>query len=123
MSFPNLPVHRLGLFDRPEDFENPFREIEREIQGFGYTMVKLIKEKCFDDKKSILDSHLLHVRTCLDVGARSYGSSIVSWFKKQYPKQIKTFEIYTIEADKHFHDRSKVQKGGQVVALCRLDEE
>nr|XP_043610424.1 uncharacterized protein LOC122582131 [Erigeron canadensis] len=47
----------------------------------------------------------------VDVGARSYGSSIVSWFKKQYPKQNKTFDIYAIEADKHFHDQYKAKKG------------
>ncbi|PIN26331.1 hypothetical protein CDL12_00917 [Handroanthus impetiginosus] len=46
----------------------------------------------------------------VDVGARSYGSSIVSWFKKQYPKQNKTFEIYAIEADKIFHDEYKYKK-------------
>ncbi|KAG6430728.1 hypothetical protein SASPL_108800 [Salvia splendens] len=47
----------------------------------------------------------------VDVGARSYGSSIVSWFKKQYPKQNKTFEIYAIEADKTFHGDYKLKKG------------
>lgn len=47
----------------------------------------------------------------VDVGARSYGSSIASWFKKQYPKQNKTFEIYAIEADKHFHEQYKLKKG------------
>ncbi|KAH6757122.1 methyltransferase [Perilla frutescens var. hirtella] len=47
----------------------------------------------------------------VDVGARSYGSSIVSWFKKQYPKQNKTFEIYAIEADKTFHNDYKIKKG------------
>ncbi|OVA12692.1 Methyltransferase FkbM [Macleaya cordata] len=47
----------------------------------------------------------------VDVGARSYGSSIGSWFRKQYPKQNKTFEIYAIEADKAFHDEYKLKKG------------
>ncbi|CAA2986334.1 Methyltransf_21 domain-containing Methyltransf_11 domain-containing [Olea europaea subsp. europaea] len=47
----------------------------------------------------------------VDIGARSYGSSIVSWFKKQYPKQNKTFEIYAIEADKTFYDDYKYKKG------------
>ncbi|XP_073273633.1 uncharacterized protein [Primulina huaijiensis] len=47
----------------------------------------------------------------IDVGARSYGSSIVSWFKKQYPKQNKTFDIYAIEADESFHDEYKYKKG------------
>ncbi|XP_072997361.1 uncharacterized protein [Typha latifolia] len=39
----------------------------------------------------------------IDVGARSYGSSIGSWFKKQYPKQNRTFEIFAVEADPAFH--------------------
>ncbi|KAJ4979823.1 hypothetical protein NE237_010603 [Protea cynaroides] len=47
----------------------------------------------------------------IDVGARSYGSSIGSWFKKQYPKQNKTFEIYAIEADKTFHEEYRKKKG------------
>ncbi|KAL3830233.1 hypothetical protein ACJIZ3_019035 [Penstemon smallii] len=47
----------------------------------------------------------------VDVGARSYGSSIVSWFKKQYPKQNKTFDIYAVEADKTFYDGYKYKKG------------
>ncbi|XP_043702784.1 uncharacterized protein LOC122652961 [Telopea speciosissima] len=47
----------------------------------------------------------------IDVGARSYGSSIGSWFKKQYPKQNKTFEIYAIEADKTFHEEYQKKKG------------
>lgn len=47
----------------------------------------------------------------IDVGARSYGSSIGSWFKKQYPKQNKTFEVYAIEADKTFQEDYKMRKG------------
>ncbi|XP_023538968.1 uncharacterized protein LOC111799742 [Cucurbita pepo subsp. pepo] len=47
----------------------------------------------------------------VDVGARSYGSSIGSWFKKQYPKQNKTFEVYAIEADKIFHEQYSSKKG------------
>ncbi|KAJ7961151.1 Methyltransferase [Quillaja saponaria] len=47
----------------------------------------------------------------VDVGARSYGSSIGSWFKKQYPKQNKTFEVYAIEADKSFHQEYGLKKG------------
>lgn len=46
----------------------------------------------------------------IDVGARSYGSSIGSWFKKVYPKQEKPFEIYAIEADSAFHDEYKTKK-------------
>ncbi|XP_078159740.1 methyltransferase [Carex rostrata] len=47
----------------------------------------------------------------IDVGARSYGSSIGSWFRKQYPKQNHTFEIYAIEADHSFYDEYKSRKG------------
>ncbi|KAK3032874.1 hypothetical protein RJ639_037051 [Escallonia herrerae] len=47
----------------------------------------------------------------VDVGARSYGSSIVSWFKKQYPKQNKTFDIYAIEADKTFYEQYQNKRG------------
>ncbi|XAR58867.1 hypothetical protein NMG60_11014435 [Bertholletia excelsa] len=47
----------------------------------------------------------------IDVGARSYGSSIGSWFRRLYPKQNKDFEIYAIEADKAFHDEYRTKKG------------
>ncbi|CAK7343716.1 unnamed protein product [Dovyalis caffra] len=47
----------------------------------------------------------------VDVGARSYGSSIGSWFKKQYPKQNRTFDVYAIEADKAFYEEYRVKKG------------
>ncbi|KAK2386654.1 peptide upstream protein [Trifolium repens] len=47
----------------------------------------------------------------IDIGARSYSSSIESWFKKQYPKQNKTFEVYAIEADKSFHEEYRTKKG------------
>lgn len=40
----------------------------------------------------------------VDVGARSYKSSIGTWFKKKYPKQNRNFVIYAVEADKAFHD-------------------
>ncbi|KAI3678557.1 hypothetical protein L6452_37853 [Arctium lappa] len=46
----------------------------------------------------------------IDVGARSYGSSIGGWFKKQYPKQNKPFKIFAIEADKQFHQEYKSKK-------------
>lgn len=47
----------------------------------------------------------------VDVGARSYTSSIGSWFRKQYPKQNRTFDIYAIEADKLFHHEYSTKKG------------
>lgn len=60
---------------------------------------------------SMVDIRFKRRYVYVDVGARSYGSSIGSWFKKQYPKQNKTFEIYAIEADKAFHDEYRMKKG------------
>ncbi|CAK7351951.1 unnamed protein product [Dovyalis caffra] len=47
----------------------------------------------------------------VDVGARSYGSSIGSCFRKSYPKQNKSFEVYAIEADKAFFEEYRSKKG------------
>jgi FkbM family methyltransferase len=47
----------------------------------------------------------------VDVGARSYGSSIGSWFRKQYPKQNHTFEVFAVEADPAFHADYARKKG------------
>ncbi|KAL4558417.1 hypothetical protein LXL04_036617 [Taraxacum kok-saghyz] len=46
----------------------------------------------------------------IDVGAKSYGSSIGSWFKKLYPKQNKPFKIFAIESNKRFHQEYKSKK-------------
>jgi hypothetical protein len=51
----------------------------------------------------------------VDVGARSYGSSIGGWFRKSYPKQNKSFEIYAIEADKVFFGEYRSKKGVQLL--------
>ncbi|EOY34629.1 hypothetical protein QUC31_018346 [Theobroma cacao] len=59
---------------------------------------------------SMVDISFKRKYVYVDVGARSYGSSIGSWFKKQYPKQNKTFEIYAIEADKAFHEEYKMKE-------------
>ncbi|CAL5353219.1 unnamed protein product [Camellia sinensis] len=59
---------------------------------------------------SMVDISFKHRHVYIDVGARSYGSSIGSWFRKQYPKQNKTFEIYAIEADKAFHKEFRTKK-------------
>ena len=48
---------------------------------------------------SMVDISLKSRYIYVDVGARSYGSSIGSWFKKQYPKQNKTFEVYAKMVD------------------------
>ena len=47
----------------------------------------------------------------VDVGARSYGSSIGSWFRKQYPRQNHTFEVFAVEADPAFHADYARRKG------------
>lgn len=59
---------------------------------------------------SMVDINFKQRYVYVDVGSRSYGSSIASWFKKQYPKQNKTFEIYAIEADKTFHEEYRYKK-------------
>ncbi|XP_030466017.2 uncharacterized protein LOC115685142 [Syzygium oleosum] len=59
---------------------------------------------------SMVDISFKNRYVYVDVGARSYGSSIVSWFRKQYPKQNKTFEVYAIEADEHFYEEYKLKK-------------
>ncbi|KAK1437024.1 hypothetical protein QVD17_02809 [Tagetes erecta] len=46
----------------------------------------------------------------IDVGAKSYGTSIGSWFKRVYPKQNKPFKIFAIEADKQFHQEYRSKK-------------
>eukprot|EP00249_Psilotum_nudum_P022242 c28430_g2_i1 orf=322-2022(-) len=38
----------------------------------------------------------------VDVGARNYGSSIGSWFRKDYPKQDQSFSIFALEPDTSF---------------------
>ncbi|XP_039173295.1 uncharacterized protein LOC120295789 [Eucalyptus grandis] len=59
---------------------------------------------------SMVDISFRNRYVYVDVGARGYGSSIVSWFRKQYPKQNKTFEVYAIEADEHFYAEYKSKK-------------
>ncbi|KAL5580615.1 hypothetical protein UlMin_013057 [Ulmus minor] len=46
----------------------------------------------------------------IDVGARTFSSSIGNWFLKHYPKQNKTFQIYAIEAEKSFNEEYKTKK-------------
>ncbi|XVF76898.1 hypothetical protein PTKIN_Ptkin13bG0304200 [Pterospermum kingtungense] len=59
---------------------------------------------------SMVDISFKNRYVYVDVGARSYGSSIGSWFRKQYPKQNKTFHVYAIEADKAFHEQYESKK-------------
>lgn len=51
---------------------------------------------------SITDISDNHHYFYVDVGARSYHSSIGSWFVKRYPKQSQDFTIYAVEADDSF---------------------
>jgi hypothetical protein len=60
---------------------------------------------------SMVDISFKNRYVYVDVGARSYSSSIGSWFKKQYPKQNKTFEVYAIEADKAFQEEYRGKRG------------
>lgn len=76
----------------------PWITLKRNIQNIKYL-------------PSMADVSFKNRYVYVDVGARSYGSSIGSWFKKQYPKQNKTFEVYAIEADKTFHEEYKLKKG------------
>ncbi|OIV98562.1 hypothetical protein TanjilG_12148 [Lupinus angustifolius] len=64
---------------------------------------------------SMVDINFKNRYFYVDVGARSYGSSIGSWFRKQYPKQNKTFHVYAIEADKTFHQEYGLKKGVTLV--------
>lgn len=75
----------------------PWITLKRNIQNVKYI-------------PSMVDIRFKSRYVYVDVGARSYGSSIGSWFKKQYPKQNKTFEVFAIEADKAFHEEYKIKK-------------
>ncbi|CAI9097213.1 OLC1v1033586C1 [Oldenlandia corymbosa var. corymbosa] len=85
-----------------EEPKKPWITLKRNIQNVKYL-------------SSMADINFKRRYVYVDVGSRSYGSSIVSWFKKQYPKQDKNFDIYAIEADKHFHDDYKNKKGVQLL--------
>lgn len=66
---------------------------------------------------SMVDISFKNRYVYIDVGARSYGSSIGSWFKKQYPKQNKTFDVYAIEAGKAFREEYRRRKKKRVTLL------
>lgn len=76
----------------------PWLTLKRNIQNIKYL-------------PSMVDISFKGRYVYVDVGARSYGSSIGSWFRKQYPKQNRTFDIYAIEADKSFYEDYKTKKG------------
>lgn len=88
-----------------EEPQKPWITLKRNIHNIKYLT-------------SLVDISFKQKYVYIDVGARSYGSSIGSWFKKQYPKQNKTFEIYAIEADKTFHEEYRTKKGLTLVPLA-----
>ncbi|KAL5709817.1 hypothetical protein ACHQM5_020458 [Ranunculus cassubicifolius] len=99
----SVPSYKLDLVRKAEPLitEEPLKPwitLKRNVQNIKY--LPLMADINFKDKY-----------VYVDVGARSYGSSIYSWFKKHYPKQNKTFDIYAIEADKTFHEEYKTKKG------------
>lgn len=101
--FGSVPEYKLDLVKRAEPLiaEEPLKpwiSLKKNIQNIKYL-------------PTVADISFKHKYVYVDVGARSYGSSIYSWFKKHYPKQNKTFDIYAIEADKHFYPEYKTKKG------------
>lgn len=69
----------------------PWIELKRNMRNVKYL-------------SSMVDISFKNRYIYVDVGAKSYSSSIGSWFNRRYPKQNKTFEVYAIEADREFHD-------------------
>lgn len=99
----SVPEHKRVLVQNAEPLitEEPLKPwitLKRNIKNIKYL-------------PSMVDISFKNRYVYVDVGARSYGSSIGSWFKKQYPKQNRTFEVYAIEADKTFHQEYKLKKG------------
>lgn len=98
-----VPVYKRELFKKVEDLilEEPLKPwitLKKNIRNIKYL-------------SSVVDINFKRSYVYVDVGARSYGSSIGSWFKKGYPKQNKSFEIYAIEADRTFHEEYRSKKG------------
>ncbi|XP_059305304.1 uncharacterized protein LOC132056915 [Lycium ferocissimum] len=99
----NVPDYKMKLIRNAEPLikeepKKPWITLKKNAQSIQYL-------------PSMADISFKQRYVYVDVGSRSYGSSIVSWFKKQYPKQNKTFEIYAVEADKTFHGQYKEKKG------------
>lgn len=95
--------HKLQLLTRAEPLiqEEPLKPwltLKRNIQKIKYL-------------PELADISFKRRYVYVDVGARSYGSSIGSWFRKQYPKQNHTFEVFAIEADPAFHPEYATRKG------------
>ncbi|CAH8334471.1 unnamed protein product [Eruca vesicaria subsp. sativa] len=83
----------------------PWITLKRNIQNVKYI-------------PSMVDIRFKSRYVYVDVGARSYGSSIGSWFKKLYPKQNQTFDVFAIEADKAFHHEYKIKKKVQLLPFA-----
>ncbi|EPS62213.1 hypothetical protein M569_12578 [Genlisea aurea] len=99
----SVPGYKRELITKAEPLitkepEKPWITLKKNVQKIKYL-------------PSLVDISFKRRYVYIDVGSRSYGSSIVSWFKKQYPKQNKTFETYAVEADETFHDEYKHKKG------------
>jgi FkbM family methyltransferase len=95
--------HKLQLLTRAESLiqEEPLKPwitLKRNIKNIKYL-------------PALADISFKHQYVYVDVGARSYGSSISSWFRKQYPKQNHTFQVFAIEADPAFHPEYATKKG------------
>ncbi|KAH7667502.1 24-methylenesterol C-methyltransferase protein [Dioscorea alata] len=98
-----VPDHKLRILASAEPL------IQEEPLKPWITLKKNIKNVKY--LPSMVDISFKRRYVYIDIGARSYGSSIGSWFKKQYPKQNRTFEIYAIEADRAFHEEYAKKKG------------
>ncbi|MQM15036.1 hypothetical protein Taro_047973 [Colocasia esculenta] len=98
-----IPDHKRKLLQSAEPLINeeplkPWITLKRNLKNIKYL-------------SSTVDINFKSRYVYVDVGARSYGSSIGSWFRKQYPKQNKTFDVYAIEADRTFHAEYARKKG------------
>ncbi|PWA37023.1 Methyltransferase FkbM [Artemisia annua] len=92
----SVPAFKMELIRKMEDLvlEEPVKRSPRKIKYLT----------------SIVDIDFKTRYVYIDVGAKSYGSSIGSWFKKTYPKQNKKFEIFAIEGNQKFHEEYKSRK-------------
>ncbi|KAL3498923.1 hypothetical protein ACH5RR_041655 [Cinchona calisaya] len=100
-----VPKYKWDLIRNLEELE------EKEPAG-DWTERAKYKEsiKLFKYLPSLVDLSFKKRYIYIDLGARTYDSTIGNWFKKLYPKQNKGFEIYAIEADKNFHEEYKKKK-------------
>ncbi|KZV39907.1 cation/H(+) antiporter 15-like [Dorcoceras hygrometricum] len=95
----SVPRHKLELIEKAEPLikEEPLKpiiEFKRNIKNVKYL-------------SNMVDISFKNRYVYVDVGARSYGSSIGGWFNKQYPKQGKPFEMFVIAADSEEYTSKK----------------